>query len=751
MSADDSGPAFSDPGATPPHTWQGEHHHEGPWPVFAVLEERVERYVRHGLIGEGGMGQVFAARDRRLRRQVALKVAARPEHAARLANEAWITAQLEHPGVVAVYDAGETDGQTWYTMRLIRGRTLHERVVECRDLGERLALLPHVTAACQAVAYAHAMGIIHRDLKPANIMVGEFGETQVADWGLARPVDERRDDWVRIISPTSAATPLDTPPPSTTAAGTPRYMSPEQARGERATAASDVYCLGAALFELLSGEAPPDAPGQGPDLSRVPADVPVDLLAIARHALAPRPEDRYPSAVELAADLERWQAGGRVRAHDYRPGELLQRLLRAWKAPLAVAAVALLIVAAVAGVAATRTAAERAVAEANYAEALGQQARSALLDGRLLEARVMAAHVLDLGPSVVARGVIAATGLSSAERLRSAALPASCVHAAEVSPDGQRIACMGDQQVEVRSVTDLSLLWSQDLPALDRPAWLGQSLAVPTDGGVVWVSQQGVDPFLADRFSALAGSMGVFLLQGSAVAWAQPGQAPVRFSVCGTSRAAVAPVGDSLVVGCSDGVLRRYSTAGVELAAIDLGGKLNWSRIQARGDELLVGRLDGAVQTLDLRTGAQSPPLSGLVGSVRSLLPVPDSSLVLVRGERGGPRIWNTAVNAWVGSLPAGASALAAGPAPREVLMLGERVEVWRLPTSMSPVVRHFGAGVAQVTISHDGDELGVALGSGEVVRQRVDDGRELARARLSEGVVKAVAYTADGGLAAAA
>jgi len=682
VSADDSGPAFSDPGATPPTAWRGEPRHEGRGPVFAGPGERAERYVRQGLIGEGGMGQVFAARDRRLRRQVALKVAARPEHAARLANEAWITAQLEHPGVVAVYDAGETDGQAWYTMRLIRGRTLRERVVGCVDLGDRLALLPHVTAACQAVAYAHAMGIIHRDLKPDNIMVGEFGETQVADWGLARPVDELRKDWLRIISPTRDVAPLDTPPPSTTAAGTPRYMSPEQARGERATAASDVYGLGAVLFELLSGEPPPAEPGVGPDLTRVPADVPVDLVAIARHALAPEPADRYPSAVELAADLERWQAGGRVRAHDYRPVELLQRLLRAWRAPLSVAAVALVVVVAVGGFAAARTAAERAVARANYAEALSQQARSALLDGRLPEARVLAAHVLAEGRSPLARGVIAATGLSSGELRSSAALPASCVHAVLVSPDAERLACFGAERIEVRRVADLALIWSQDVHALAPPAWLGEALAVETESGLVWASAQGVEPLLAERYWPLAGSSGVFALQGSSVAWARPGRPPVRFQVCGTSRVAVAPDGDSLVVGCSDGVVRRYSSAGDELSAMDLGGPLNWSRVRAHGGVLLVGRLDGAVQTLDLQTGALSEPLSGLVGSVRSVLPVPDSTLVLVRGERGGPRVWDTAVDAWVGSLPAGASVMAAGAWPREVLTLGERIDLWRLPAS---------------------------------------------------------------------
>src|SRR4029079_15474829 len=120
---DDSSPAPSHPGETPE----------------AAFDQGGERYEREGLIGRGGTGRVYAARDTRLRRQVALKVAATPELAHRLAREAWITAQLEHPGIVAVYDAGETDGQAWYTMRLIRGRTLRERLAACSGSAARLA------------------------------------------------------------------------------------------------------------------------------------------------------------------------------------------------------------------------------------------------------------------------------------------------------------------------------------------------------------------------------------------------------------------------------------------------------------------------------------------------------------------------------------------------------------------------------------------------------------------------------------
>ena len=732
MREDDSLPALSDPGS-------GGASDDGGGSGLGRGGTGGQRYERQGLLGEGGMGRVYAARDRHLRRQVALKVAARPELAGRLATEAWITAQLEHPGIVAVYDAGEAEGEAWYTMRLIRGRTLRDRLVEHPDTAGRLTLLPHLLAACQAVAYAHAMGIIHRDLKPSNIMVGEFGETQVADWGLARPVDEAREDWARIVSEASL----------TTSAGTPRYMSPEQARGEPASRASDVFCLGAALYELLSGQPPPAEPGRPPDLATLPADVPQELTAIARRALSLSPEARYPTAVELAADLERWLAGRRVLAHDYRPAELLWRVVKAWRAPLTVGAVALVILGLVAAEAARRNAAERAQAEANYAEALNQQALAALLAERLPEAEVLAAHVLTLGPSPVARGVLAATGQGAAERVYGVDLPEACVHAALVSPDGRRVACIADKRLEVRELPSLALSWSLDAHLLDRPAWLGERLMIGTSEGMQWASAQGLEPAGLHRVDVVAARDGVYAFQGNEAWYLRPGKAPVSFSVCLASGVVVRPLGTHLSVGCHDGVFRTYGPDGAVAYELDLGERPPWSVMEPLGEGVAVGRLDGAVRLLELQDGVLSEPLQGFGGSVRELQPVPGRAVVLARGERGGPRLWDTSVGAWVGSLPAGATSMAAGPEEGTVLLLGERAELWRLPEALVPRTFSFGVGVAQVAVSASGEELGVALGSGEVVRRRTRDGRLLDQRSIGDAVTKAVTFTAAGDLAA--
>ena len=697
------------------------------------------RYERQGLLGTGGMGRVYATQDTRLRRQVALKVAATPELAGRLAREAWITAQLEHPGIVAVYDAGETDGQAWYTMRLIRGRTLRERLAECDDLQDRLALLPHLHAACQAVAYAHSMGIVHRDLKPANIMVGEFRETQVADWGLARPVDEALADWQRIVAGG----------PHSGLAGTPRYMSPEQASGATTGFTSDVFCLGVVLYEMLAGRAPPEEPGRPPDLDAL-VDAPAELVAIARRSLELLPDDRYPSAIEQAADLDRWLNGRRVEAHEYRPSELFIRLVTAWRAPLAVASLALVVLAMVAANGARRTAEERAVADANLAGALAQQALVALDADRAPEARILAAHALTLRPSPVARGVLAASVPGGAERLWRKELPENCQHTAVVSPDARSLACFGQGRVEVWSVDPLELKWGLVFPLNDRPAWVGDRLLVEDLDGLHWVDDGTATPL---------GHAGWPLASGPDSAYAVIGGLEARrvtdrgveeaFSICQGSRPTTLIVEDDLVVGCSDAVLRVYGREGT--VEVPLSERPAWSAVAAAAGGLVVGRLEGSVEFISLPDGAHDTPLEGFRGSVTELDPLPETPLVLVRGERGGPRIWNVEVGAWVGSLPGGSTRMAAGAETGQVLLLGESLELWQLPASPRPSVLQFDAGLAQVVFSPDGSEVVAALGTGAVVRRRLSDGMEQARWRLSDGVTKCVAWVQSDTIFAAA
>jgi WD40 repeat protein/serine/threonine protein kinase len=321
---------------------------------------RFEILRRHA---SGGLGDVFVARDGDLNREVALKaiqarLADHPESRARFMREAEITGGLEHPNIVPVYALGQyPDGRPYYAMRLIRGDSL-KRAIERyhtsphqeteRNL-ELRQLLSRFIAVCNAIAYAHSRGVLHRDLKPSNIMLGQFGEALVVDWGLAKrtaspqpPAAAAGPPAESVASPEPPAGGDGSTGPwliagsgsdgdltrSGQALGTPAYMSPEQAAGRLDVLgpASDVYSLGATLYHLLTGRAPfPQEDvgsilrrvekGDFPPPRRVNRRVPAALEAICLRAMALRPQDRYASAKALADDLEHWQADEAVTAH----------------------------------------------------------------------------------------------------------------------------------------------------------------------------------------------------------------------------------------------------------------------------------------------------------------------------------------------------------------------------------------------------------------------------------------------------
>jgi serine/threonine protein kinase len=260
------------------------------------------RYRLVRALGSGGMATVYLVEDTALGREAALKVLDCPdpagEAAARLIAEARLLAGLEHPNLAPVHDVGTlADGRVFYVMKYVRGARLDAWRGVVHD---RPTILRLFVKICDAVAFAHAHGVVHRDLKPQNVMVGEWGEALVMDWGVARRADSREAAGSII--------------------GTPVWMAPEQARGDVAAidARTDVYALGAILHFLLAGR-PPFEPG--------PADerVPRPLQAIVARAMAKRQSDRYATAGELSADVLRFLDGVPVAAY---PESLFERGVR---------------------------------------------------------------------------------------------------------------------------------------------------------------------------------------------------------------------------------------------------------------------------------------------------------------------------------------------------------------------------------------------------------------------------------------
>ncbi|HEX6883516.1 MAG TPA: bifunctional serine/threonine-protein kinase/formylglycine-generating enzyme family protein [Planctomycetota bacterium] len=353
----------------------------GPALDLAPLAER--RYEVRGELARGGMGAILRVNDPALRRELAMKVSlsqlgeARGAGSsgsaglARFVAEAQITAQLDHPGIVPVHELGlDPEGRVYFTMKLVQGRELGEVLRHAHAGAQgwtRVRALGILRRVCEAMAYAHDKGVVHRDLKPSNVMVGEYGEVYVMDWGVARaggagalaPVTTSRDvgagDESALHTRQGAIV------------GSPHAMPPEQARGEPVGPPADVYAVGAMLYRLLAGRRPYEEQGEsatasvvlarilrGPPrpLRQLAPEAPAELVAIAERAMAAEPAGRYTSMRALADDLGAYLEGRVVRAH--RTGAVAE--LQKWVARnrLAAAALGATVLAIVAGLAWSR-------------------------------------------------------------------------------------------------------------------------------------------------------------------------------------------------------------------------------------------------------------------------------------------------------------------------------------------------------------------------------------------------------------
>jgi tRNA A-37 threonylcarbamoyl transferase component Bud32 len=610
--------------------------------------------VDRGVYGEwrllhgGGMGRIFGAIDRRLDREVAIKMLPAPEFTAgrvdraelerRLELEARRSANLDHPGIVAVHEVGRfTDGKLFYAMRLIRGEPL-DRAIEGRPrLADRLLLVPHVAAAAEAIAFAHSRGVVHRDLKPQNLMIGAFGETQVIDWGLAQAPR----------SPVADAAPLEDALPgdlTRMGVGTAQYMPPEQAEGAPAHPAMDVYALGATLYHVLAG-APPYGPGDAstvrrrlrdgppePLLARSP-ELPPALVDITEKCMARAPGDRFATALDLARELRRFANGELTRTRRYSATEVLRHWARRHRPELIVAGAGLVALAGLALYGVGRIVEERNVARAasETAQSQATMARAAL---------------------VQARGSLAS---------RLAAVPDRRLEALELAADAVSDALTHEQSAPVEAVAGLFDALTAGDPLVSLSPHAAPVIIFGFDGrGRHLVSVS--DDAEARVFDAHSGRLLARLPDGprrpSRLVFSRngrhalvqgvdprlgiidlPADAPGGGTSMPTAYRLFPPLSSppAAQVDLADGVRIAVATLGGEVALFDVatGRRLGaWllpdglASIEAVGERLFVGGLSGTIHVVDLAGG---PPRAFQVhtGKVASLMAEPGGRFLL--------------------------------------------------------------------------------------------------------------------------
>ncbi len=743
----------------------------GGWslPGEAVPAERpapTERYVPGSLLGRGGMGVVRVARDTAVGRNVALKeldpaLADVPGAAARLAREAAITGRLDHPGIVAVHDVGvRPDGRPYYTMRLVRGRSLGRAIAETPEPAARRALVRHVLAAAEAVAAAHDAGIVHRDLKPANILLGPHGETQVADWGLAAPTPAARAAWAELPGADPAGV-----------VGTPAYMAPEQAEGAPPDPRHDVWGLGATLFEVLVG-APPNGERSAPSASQpaLPAlppaglraaGVPVELAAIVTRAMAPA-DARYPDAQALADDLLAWFEGRRVAAHAYTPRELFGRLVRAWRVPLAVGGVGLVGVAAAVGVGWWNTSVARDRAVAAEAEAVAarrhaetllahtwvEQAVDAVATHDRARAERLAADALGYGEDPVARGVLAAFGRAERPRLLAEERGPACAWSA-VAPDGAWVAC-GTAEILSRWAPGDATGWTLPRAFVGGTFVSGGLAAWDATGRVTLLDPEtgavrSEHPALARVWKPSAPPTQVFV---DGAPWPPAGMPDAPCAALQV--VAVAPGGDRVAALCGEGTLLvgppsrpAALRAATELAGDHAPHALAWTP----GGRFVAGTLRGGLRLLDAATGAVLARAQTPLDMITAIQATDE--LVVASGTAGGIGVWDLRAGGWLGEVPAEPSRGFALRDDGTLVVFDGTLRTWSLPGRALLRVET-GVGLADVAVAPDGTRLALSGGGGEVRVVGLPDGALLERHTIGvDAVVKGADFSRDGDLVA--
>jgi hypothetical protein len=746
--------------------------------VFAAVPtlEPETRYRDRTLVGSGQMGRVESAYDTLLRREVAMKVLradANEGARERFAREASITAGLEHPGIVTVHDSGTLDdGRPYYTMQLVRGGSWEPR--DAYDIDEEIGRL---AAIGEAVGHAHARGIVHRDLKPANIMVGDFGEVVVADWGLAT--------FERAAEEFAETQPLTTSALTAHGAivGTPLYMSPEQARGEPVQASADVWALGMMLFERLHGTHPyADLSAKEvlrrvrtADLPRLGNNVSPELAAIVERALALRPDARYPSGAEFAADLRNFAAGRRVGAYVYRPLDLLSRFVRAHRFALAGAAATVALLLTTGAVSYANTVLERdrarsAEAEARRAEdsarsaeyvaveqrkanerlsgrLLAAQARVAVDAGDLAAAEFLAEAALARGESADARGVLAATGFAN-HPVHVIERPAPC-EAGQLSTRGLTIVCPGPEAVQLYDADSLEpgarIPLSEALAAVSSIDETGRTWVATNDLRVTGYDLEGAPQQTFDLQSYDIDAQGPHLQLGVFEATqflSSSGTLTTRRHECPGLVADVGYAGGTTLLVCRDGSA-RLDGAPVQMPEDDTIESTDFI-VPLDDGRFVLGRDDGRVTTFDPKTGEWHTAITGArrIGNVTDL----HDGLVALTTEDMDTLIWNVDTSSTVLRLPPSWGNEHARRTNGTFVSIGTALRTWRLSARRSSGTFQAEYGVSMATASEVGDVVVAGLGDGSIAVWNANDGQLRWRAYWPlRSVLKSAVVSRDG------